>query len=139
MNHRNASVALACCLLALTASPNALSKTLYVETFGTSNGVCSKAAPCEDLQDTVVNVAGNNDRIVVGPGTFSAGAGGLTITQSGLKLTSVARCPGNDNFPVGQRRGHHSHSTQGHYRSAPQGLYHAARVDRRIGHLCPKR
>jgi hypothetical protein len=76
-------------------------RTLYVETWGTNNNVCSKTAPCKDLDHAVSTMAGDRDRIVVGPGNFDIVSGGLQITQSGLKLVSVAGARGTTLVPPG--------------------------------------
>jgi len=78
---------LAALLLASTAGS---AKTFYVETYGDDENNCSKSAPCADIQYVLDTFAGNNDRIVVGPGTYS---GSLVIDHVGIKLTSVAGAP----------------------------------------------
>ncbi len=75
-------------------------KTLYVETWGADNATCSKSAPCHTLGGAI-GIAGNRDRIVVGPGTFDIPNPSLEILQTSLKLTSVAGARATTLVPSG--------------------------------------
>lgn len=78
-------------LLLCAVSQPTVAKTLYVETWGSNTGPCAKSDPCNSIRYAVENVAGNNDRIIVGPGTYE---GHFTIFQDKLKLVSVAGARG---------------------------------------------
>ncbi len=74
-------------ILATVFVSSAVAKTHYVETWGNdANDPCSKTTPCESIAGALA-LAGTNDRIVVGPGTYDEN---LDIDIQGLKLESSA-------------------------------------------------
>ena len=59
--------------------------SLFVEKWGNNNAECSRTEPCNEIA-TALAIATTNDRIIVGPGTYS---GDLQILQDGIRLEST--------------------------------------------------
>jgi len=59
--------------------------SLFVEKWGNNNAECSRTEPCNEIAAALA-IATTNDRIIVGPGTYS---GGLQILQDGIRLEST--------------------------------------------------
>ena len=71
----------------LTASTAAWGGILRVETWGADSAACGGTSdPCATITQAVAN-AGQNDRILVGPGVY---AGGFTLSERGMRLESTA-------------------------------------------------
>lgn len=79
-----------CVLCGVTSLSHAA--TRYVETWGNDMANlpnCKKSTPCRTI-GAVLGVSGANDRIVVGPGTYTENGLNVLSFQSGLKLESSA-------------------------------------------------
>ncbi len=80
-------ITLVICLWALGSTP-AMAKTWYVEKWGIDLVNCgSRSLPCGTINE-VLSEAGKNDRIIVGPGTYSGSKQIGTPELAGLKLYS---------------------------------------------------
>lgn len=87
MNHttRSTTIRILALVTCLVASPG-WTKTLYVEKWGISANVdCTRTAPCRTI-NAALDVAGDNDRIIVGPGIYNEH---FEIDIPGLKMEST--------------------------------------------------
>ena len=77
-------------LLLTLATPVTSAATRYVEMWGTDAvGPCAKTNPCFAI-GTAIDVSGKNDRIVVGPGTYTETNLSIQPPREGLRLESTA-------------------------------------------------